>query len=320
LPGLRRAVKVASQRGPQLGVAGRQPVFIGADSAVKGFRHALDMTTDAQITGADLAQRAIEIGKHRIEEPLRERRGRSGLAFEPVQIQKSVQADQLKAPVERIGDTLQRKEFRPSRLGEDQTIGKLGGIADKELTVAVPRIKSARNMGSIDNRFNIAPARHSLRSSAVLFAVALSACAISEDQRGNLPDPDKLAEISPGNTTKEQVVKILGSPSSASTFDDQVWYYISRKTKQVAFLSPTVLDQQVYIVDFDDKGVVKDIGHKTLADGANISPAPGATPSPGRELSFMEQLIGNIGRFGGSGGSSPASGVNPGPSAGAAGH
>ena len=68
----------------------------------------------------------------------------------------------------------------------------------------------------------------------------------------------------------------------------------------VAFFSPTVLDQQVFIVDFDDKGVVKDIGHKTLADAEHITPAPGATPSPGRELSFMEQLIGNIGRFGGS--------------------
>jgi outer membrane protein assembly factor BamE (lipoprotein component of BamABCDE complex) len=135
---------------------------------------------------------------------------------------------------------------------------------------------------------------------AILTTITLVGCAVSEDLRGNLPDPDKLAEIQPGTTTKEQVVKILGSPSSASTFDDDVWYYISRKTKQIAFLSASVLDQQVYIVDFDAKGVVKDVGHKTLADGENIIPAPGATPAPGRELSFMEQLIGNIGRFGGS--------------------
>jgi len=173
-------------------------------------------------------------------------------------------------------------------------------------------------MGAMGNSFNITLARHTLRPSAIVLAIMLAACTISEDQRGNLPDPDKLAEIQPGNTTKEQVVKILGSPSSASTFDDQVWYYISRKTKQVAFLSPTVLDQQVYIVDFDDKGVVKDVGHKTHADAENISPAPGATPSPGRELSFMEQLIGNVGRFGGSGGSG-ATASNPGPSAGPAG-
>lgn len=168
-------------------------------------------------------------------------------------------------------------------------------------------------MASIGNRFNIARARDALRPAVVILAMMLAGCTVSEDQRGNLPDPDKLAQIQPGTSTKEQVVKILGSPSSASTFDDDVWYYISRKTKQIAFFSPTVLDQQVFIVDFDSKGVVKDLGHKTLADSENISPAPGATPAPGRELSFMEQLIGNIGRFGGSGGG------NSGPSAGPAG-
>ena len=150
-------------------------------------------------------------------------------------------------------------------------------------------------MGPIGNRFNIAA-----RAAAVGLAVALVGCTVSEDQRGNLPDPDKLAQIKPGSTTKAQVVKILGSPSSASTFDDTTWYYISRRTKQVAFLSPTVLDQQVYIVDFNNQGIVKDIGHRTLADGEPVTPAPGATPAPGRELTFLEQLIGNMGKFNGS--------------------
>lgn len=168
-------------------------------------------------------------------------------------------------------------------------------------------------MGLIGNRFNGNSAWRGLRPAIVALALVLAGCTISEDQRGNLPDPDKLAQVKPGSTTKEQVVKILGSPSSESTFDDDTWYYISRKTKQVAFFSPDLLDQQVFIVDFDNKGVVRDLGHKSMADGIPVSPAPGATPAPGRELSFMEQLIGNIGRFGGSGGSAPAAANNPGP-------
>jgi outer membrane protein assembly factor BamE (lipoprotein component of BamABCDE complex) len=151
-------------------------------------------------------------------------------------------------------------------------------------------------MGLIGKRFNIVP----LAAAAIAMAGALAGCAISVDQRGKLPDPDRIAEVQPGKTTKDEVVKILGSPSSSSTFDDNTWYYISRKTKQVAFFQPEVLDQQVFIVDFDDKGVVKDLGHKTLADGNPVTPAPGATPSPGRELSFLEQLLGNVGRFSGS--------------------
>lgn len=130
-----------------------------------------------------------------------------------------------------------------------------------------------------------------------LSAVSLAACAPTVDERGNLPEPEKLAKIQPGTTTREQVAQILGTPSSTGVFDDKNWYYISRRTSQISFLDPDVLDQQVYIVNFDDKGVVSGVGHKDLKDGREIEPAPGATPAPGRELTFFEQVLGNIGRF-----------------------
>ncbi len=150
--------------------------------------------------------------------------------------------------------------------------------------------------------------RSSLRSLAiavVLAATGLGACVATVDQRGNLPEPDKFAQIRPGTTTREQVAKILGTPSSTGVFDDKNWYYISRRTKQVAFFDPDVLDQQVYIVNFDATGVVRAVDHKDLKDARDIEPAPGATPAPGRELTFLEQVLGNIGRFN-KGGSSSA--------------
>ena len=155
-------------------------------------------------------------------------------------------------------------------------------------------------------------------SVAVTLAAAnLAGCAANVDQRGNLPEPEKLAQIRPGTTTRDQVSKILGTPSSTGVFDDKRWYYISRRTKQVAFLDPDVLDQQVYIVNFNDKGVVQGVDHKDLRDGREIRPAPGATPAPGRELTFLEQVLGNIGRFNKSGSSSGGGdqgGPRPGPS------
>jgi outer membrane protein assembly factor BamE (lipoprotein component of BamABCDE complex) len=132
-----------------------------------------------------------------------------------------------------------------------------------------------------------------------LAAASLAACAPTVDQRGNLPDPDNLALIHPGTTTREQVVKILGTPSSTGVFDDKNWYYISRRTEQISFLDPDVMDQQVYIVNFDDRGMVRGVDHKDLKDGREIEPAPGATPAPGRELTFLEQVLGNLGRFNG---------------------
>ena len=113
--------------------------------------------------------------------------------------------------------------------------------------------------------------------------IALSAgCATTVEQRGNLPAQDKIAGIQPGSTTKDEVVKILGSPSSVSVFDDKSWYYISRRTGQFAFLDPNVIDQQVYIVNFDDQGVVKAVGPQRArgreGDCSGCQNDPGARP------------------------------------------
>src|SRR5215467_10573764 len=155
----------------------------------------------------------------------------------------------------------------------------------------------------------------SIRRLFLLFsATAVVSCAPAVEQRGNLPNPDKLAEIRAGSTTKDEVAKILGTPSSVSVFNnDKSWYYISRRTAQTAFFDPAVLDQQVYIVKFDDQGVVKTLDHKVLEDGKEITPVARATPAPGRELSFLEQLIGNLGKFNGGseGGSSGGGGGRP---------
>jgi outer membrane protein assembly factor BamE (lipoprotein component of BamABCDE complex) len=134
-------------------------------------------------------------------------------------------------------------------------------------------------------------------SAAAAAALSLAGCASDIAQRGNLPTKDKLAELHPGSTTRDQVVKILGSPSSTAVFDERAWYYISARVKQVAFFQPDVLDQEVYVVRFDGNGVVKGIDHKNLKDGHDIVPVARETPAPGRQLSFFEQLVGNIGRF-----------------------
>jgi outer membrane protein assembly factor BamE (lipoprotein component of BamABCDE complex) len=167
-------------------------------------------------------------------------------------------------------------------------------------------------MGRVLSHFN------GSKSIAALLALGLAGCVASVDQRGHLPEPEKIAQIQPGSTTRDQVAKILGTPSSTGVFNDKSWYYISRKTKRVAFLDPDVLDQQVFVVSFDGRGVVNGVDHKDLKDGREIQPAPGATPAPGRELTFVEQVLGNIGRFnkgssrgGGEGGEPTQQGPKP---------
>lgn len=130
-----------------------------------------------------------------------------------------------------------------------------------------------------------------------LLALSTSACEKAIQVRGNLPEPDTVTRIQPGTHSREDVARLLGSPSTISTFQDSKWYYIGQKTTAVAFFEPEVLDRNVLVVAFDDTGTVVETQQISLADGRDIDPVDRETPTEGRELTFFQQIFGNIGRF-----------------------
>jgi outer membrane protein assembly factor BamE (lipoprotein component of BamABCDE complex) len=160
---------------------------------------------------------------------------------------------------------------------------------------------------------------HRLAFIAGVVTLTLGGCSVPVDQRGNLPNPTTLADIKPGVSDKATVTRLLGSPSSVAAFDKDTWYYISQKTKEVAFFKPELLDQEVVVINFDQDGVVRDVRHRGMEDRKVVVPDPNATPAPGREFSFLEQLIGNFGRFAG-GGAPAAGGGASGPPSGGGGY
>lgn len=138
--------------------------------------------------------------------------------------------------------------------------------------------------------------------------IGLIACETVIDVRGFVPDDESLSKIQIGLQSKRDVGDLLGTPSSVSAFGDETWLYISRKTRTVAFLEPKIVEQQVVAIVYDDKGVVSDVRKLELADGKVLRHVARVTPSPGKELSFIEQLIGNVGKFNTKGSSATAGG------------
>jgi outer membrane protein assembly factor BamE (lipoprotein component of BamABCDE complex) len=125
----------------------------------------------------------------------------------------------------------------------------------------------------------------------------LAGCGQPVDLRGNDPNKAAMAGITPGVTDKASVTKLLGSPSSVATFDPNTWYYISQKTQDIAFFKPSLEDEKVVTISFDDKGLVQRVAYLGMKQHEEIVPNPDATPAPGREFTILEQLIGNFGRF-----------------------
>jgi len=136
-----------------------------------------------------------------------------------------------------------------------------------------------------------------LVATLALILLAAPACSPTIDIRGNLPNPDQLVLVKPGDVSRDDVANMLGTPSSTAVFDDETWYYISMRTETKTFFKPKVLDRKVVAVRFDPKGMVKDVRTYTLDDGREIKPIDRETPTAGNEMTFLEQMFGNLGKF-----------------------
>ncbi len=137
--------------------------------------------------------------------------------------------------------------------------------------------------------------RRGLASAAL--ALLLAACSGDVQVHGNIPDPELVAEIEPGSYGRRDVAGLLGSPSTVSTFGDRNWYYVGERVSNFAFFKPKVLERNVLVVSFDEEGRVATTRIYTLADGRDIDPVDRVTPTEGRDLNVVQQLLGNFGRF-----------------------
>jgi outer membrane protein assembly factor BamE (lipoprotein component of BamABCDE complex) len=127
-------------------------------------------------------------------------------------------------------------------------------------------------------------------------------CSPRVQNLGNAPTARALDQVKVGKSQAD-VTAALGSPSATGTFDPRIWYYISKRTETLAFFKPTVTEQKVIEVQFDNDGIVKNIKEYSLAEARDVSLVSDETPTIGREpgilKSIYDTLLSGGGVFGG---------------------
>lgn len=134
----------------------------------------------------------------------------------------------------------------------------------------------------------------------MILLLSISACSLVQTPRilhGNKIDADQLKELVPGVSTKKDVTSLVGSPTAHATFDDNEWIYISETNYSRIGRLPGVLKQDVTVMNFTPAGTLRSVKSLTQDDARDISVASGSTPSPGSEASFLQQLLGNVGKY-----------------------
>jgi outer membrane protein assembly factor BamE (lipoprotein component of BamABCDE complex) len=156
-------------------------------------------------------------------------------------------------------------------------------------------------------------------AAALAFCLTVSACGWlmpPPQTRGNRVEQEQLKELVPGTSTKADVTALIGSPTQKAVFDDNTWLYITEVTRARVGQTLGLLNQQVVVLSFDDRNVLANVKTVDQDDAVPVAVAARTTPSPGTEASFMQQLLGNIGRFNAAGVGGPSAGGGPGASAG----
>jgi outer membrane protein assembly factor BamE (lipoprotein component of BamABCDE complex) len=130
---------------------------------------------------------------------------------------------------------------------------------------------------------------------AVMLGGGLSGCAPVVKKHGYAPDDELLAGISAGQDTRGSVRRKIGRPSTTGAFTDSGWYYVSTTVEQDMYKAPKVSERRVVAVEFDANDVVAAVNIYGLEDGRVIDLQTRTTPTHGRKLTILQQVLGNLG-------------------------
>tara|TARA_A100001015_G_C14715745_1_gene603914 strand:- start:78 stop:506 length:429 start_codon:yes stop_codon:yes gene_type:complete len=132
---------------------------------------------------------------------------------------------------------------------------------------------------------------------AVIISLIISACAPIEKVSGYVPLESELKKLQIGVSTKAYVVKILGEPLSYRVDASETIFYIQQKVETVAFLKPRIKKREIVGLKFDKSNILSSIETSVDSVSKPFDLEEKIVISEGRQLTFWQQMFGNIGNF-----------------------
>ena len=113
---------------------------------------------------------------------------------------------------------------------------------------------------------------------------------------GNMPSEERIEQVQKGQT-KDEVLEILGSPSSIVSLDQNTWIYMSSEIKRVAFFKPEELDRDILTIQFNNYNQVVSIQRRNKDQGNEIAINEESTETYGSQPGFFAKYFGGVGQF-----------------------
>jgi len=145
--------------------------------------------------------------------------------------------------------------------------------------------------GPVQKRTRRAAAAYAL---ICALALPLGGCFGETFQRGYVLPDGALEQIRLG-ASQEQVLIVLGTPSTVATVSGEAFYYISQKAERpVSFMPAQISDQRVIAIYFGRDRRVERVAAYGIKDGKVFDFVSRTTPTAGSDLSFIKTLLSTI--------------------------
>jgi outer membrane protein assembly factor BamE (lipoprotein component of BamABCDE complex) len=125
----------------------------------------------------------------------------------------------------------------------------------------------------------------------VALGVLLGGCFSETYQRGYIL-PDGALEQIPIGSTQEQVLIVMGTPSTVATVSGEAFYYISQRAERpIGFMHQQVVDQRVVAIYFDRNRRVVRLANYGLKDGKVFDFVSRTTPTGGKDYAYINAMF-----------------------------
>jgi outer membrane protein assembly factor BamE (lipoprotein component of BamABCDE complex) len=133
-------------------------------------------------------------------------------------------------------------------------------------------------------------ARWRATAAVVLLCAVMAGCG-EQFQKGYVLPPGALEQI-PIGASQDQVLIVMGTPSTVATLNGEVFYYISQRAERpVAFMTDRVIDQRVIAIYFDKNRQVRKLANYGMKDGKIFDFISRTTPTSGQEVNYVAPLF-----------------------------
>jgi len=133
---------------------------------------------------------------------------------------------------------------------------------------------------------------------SIILLIVLNACVSRHEKHGYMFDLSDHQTLQEGITTKERLLRVMGSPTLISDLDaDEAWIYYEEDVNSFLFFKPEIIARTLLVVRFDKFNTVRELKKIDLTnEERKLNFTSHYTAVDSHKVGFFKSIFSNVGQ------------------------